>query len=520
MRKSIIYLLAVVMLAVACKKEDVFNENGITSIYMPQASIGNGGFNNVYPVPFNNGNVENYTLDTITKTLKIVLGVKNSGLSKDGFSVSVTADKEATDAFLKSKEGNGAVALPEGSYSLPTNVTVESGSNEKTFYLTVDTGKIITDHPDYFEKKMALAVKITGNAVINPKLATTLVLIDGMKVLTKPVYPSPELKADGWKVLPQEINRGLTASATVKIIDAKTIHYTNGTTSDKYNHVIYQAVKVYAGETYTYDMMLYVKGKAWGWIEAYISEKEPVKGEDFKDGKVYEVNQNYAPETKGLMSSLSKITDKREFTTSTTGTLYFVIKLGSWDNNLEDVTLSDITFKKGKAAPIVPPAPPTPPAKAELKPDAWKVLPQEINGSLTASATIEITDGKIHYTNGTTSDYYNHVIYQPVQVQEGKTYVYDMMLHIKGKAWGWIETYISQYEPVKGQDFKDNQVYAINKDYSPETKGLMSALSTVTDKKEFTATKTGTIYFVIKLGSWQNNLEDVTISDLYFREKK
>lgn len=95
-----------------------------------------------------------------------------------------------------------------------------------------------------------------------------------------------------------------------------------------------------------------------------------------------------------------------------------------------------------------------------------------------------------------------------------------MMLHIKGKAWGWIETYISQYEPVKGQDFKDNQVYAINKDYSPETKGLMSALSTVTDKKEFTATKTGTIYFVIKLGSWQNNLEDATISDLYFREKK
>ncbi len=83
---------------IACKKDDVFEDPGITTLYMPQASLNNGG--NEYNVPFG-GNSENYTFNETTKKLKIVLGVKNSGLSTDGFSVKVKVDAQATNAYVE-----------------------------------------------------------------------------------------------------------------------------------------------------------------------------------------------------------------------------------------------------------------------------------------------------------------------------------------------------------------------------------------------------------------------------------
>ena len=80
------------------QKDDVFEDPGINNIYMPQASLNNGG--NEYNVPFG-GNSENYTFDETTKKLKIVLGVKNSGLSTDGFAVKVKVDAQATNAYVE-----------------------------------------------------------------------------------------------------------------------------------------------------------------------------------------------------------------------------------------------------------------------------------------------------------------------------------------------------------------------------------------------------------------------------------
>ncbi len=512
-RIFILFLFVTTIFVVSCDSKDVFDEDGLTSIYMPQASMLNGGFSNVYPVPFENGNIENYALDANTKQMKVVLGVKNSGRSKNGFSVNVVADLEKTKSVVENQQVENSVQLPEGTYALPQSVSVASESNEKSFFLEVNVQKIIDEYPEYFEKKMVLAVKITGNDNINSALATTLVVIDGAKFLPTPPPPPIEtmLDSNAWKILPQNVG-GPTGAATINVIDGN-IHYSNGTDYGKFNHVIYQPVQVVAGETYSYDMIVDIKGKAWGWIELYISEQEPIANEDFQDNKVYEISSVTSP-MNGLMSEFSIIQNKKTYTATKNGVIYFIIKVGSWDNNFEQVTLSDIVFKKSDVVPTPPPA-----SDTTLKDDAWKTLPQDVGGTPTGSAEITIANGTIQYSNGTTDGMFNHVIYQALQVEAGKTYTYDMKLDISGKASGWIQVYVSQYEPVSGEDFRDNKVFDIANTVTSPMSGLMSELSEIQDKKEFTPTQSGTIYFIIKIGSWGNNFESVKLSDLFFKEK-
>ena len=513
--KNITLLLLLFVAFIACKKDDVFEDPGITTLYMPQASLNNGG--NEYNVPFG-GNSENYTFDETTKKLKIVLGVKNSGLSTDGFAVKVKVDAQATNAYVekyKNDEKKPAVVLPEGSYTLPESATIPSGKNEESFYLEVDMQKILTAHPDYYKNRIALAVTIYGNEKILASKATTIVVIDGAKFLpTPPEPPKPTLetmlKKDAWKVLKQGIDGKITADAKINIVEGN-IHYSSGKVGGKFNHVIYQPVNVEKGQTYTYDMHMEIKGQAWGWIQAYVSEHEPEEGKDFGDGKVLELQNNITSPMSGSFAELSAIQDQKTYTAGKTGKIYFVIKIGSWDNNFEDLALSDIVFKKDNS-----PKPPKPAVETRIKKDAWKILLQGINGGLSEKADITFTDGNIHYTSGTEGKKFNHVIYQPIEVSGGETYTYDMTLTAKGKAWGWIQVYISQWEPEEGKDFNDSKVFDLSGEIKTPKSGLMSELAS--GEKTYTATKSGKLFFVIKIGSWDNNYEDLTFSDIFIKK--
>ncbi|GIZ15679.1 DUF1735 domain-containing protein [Capnocytophaga catalasegens] len=512
---SILFALFTAIYVVSCDSKDAFDQEGLMSIYMPQASMLNGGFSNLYPVPFENGNIENYTLEETTKQMKIVLGVKNSGRSKNGFSVNVVADMETTNSVVADQQVENAVMLPEDTYSFPQSVSVEPGNNEKSFFLHVNMKKIADEYPEYFEKKMVLAIKITNNSNINSKLATTIIVIDGSKLLPTPPPPPIDtmLKGDAWKILPQNIG-GVTGDTDIKIIDGRNIHYSSGAVAGRFNHVIYQPVEVVAGETYTYDMMIDITGQAWGWIQLHISPREPIASEDFNENRVFDVSNKITSPMSSLMSEASNIQDKKTFTATQNGVVYFVLKIGSWDNNFENLILSDLVFKK---APTLP----KPPTETMLKGDAWKILPQGIDGGISNDAEIKIVDGKnIYYSNGNERKKYNHVIYQSVEVEGGKTYTYDMMLDFKKeKAWGWIQVYISSQEPTNGGDFNDNKVYDFSGNANPPTSGLMSDFSSIKDKTTFTPSQSGTIYFIIKIGCWDDNFEDLTISELNFKEK-
>ena len=318
------------------------------------------------------------------------------------------------------------------------------------------------------------------------------------------------LKKDAWKILKQSIDGKITADAKINIVDGN-IQYSSGKVGGKFNHVIYQPVNVEKGQTYTYDMHVEIKGQAWGWIQAYVSEHEPEEGKDFGDGKVLELQNNITSPMSGSFAELSAIQDQKTYTAGKTGTLYFVIKIGSWDNNFEDLALSDIVFKKDNS-----PKPPKPPVETSIKKDAWKILLQGINGGLSEKADITITDGNIHYTSGTEGKMFNHVIYQSIEVSGGETYTYDMTLTAKGKAWGWIQVYISQWEPEEGKDFNDGKVFDLSGEIKTPKSGLMSELAS--GEKTYTATKSGKLFFVIKIGSWDNNYEDLTFSDIFIKK--
>lgn len=186
-------VLSAVLFLASCEKDP---EWGVIRVYMPQAVIYDGGVTNIYPVPLNNNpTTNNYKIDS-DGNLLITLGVYRSGLQElKPFSVTVYADME------KSRDEVSAAAdrvlLPEGYWSLPSNVAVESGSRESIFYLKVRLKKLQQDYPDMFDKKAVLTVGVSNPTLyeLNADLSETTVIIDCIKFFAVP--PPPELVPGG-----------------------------------------------------------------------------------------------------------------------------------------------------------------------------------------------------------------------------------------------------------------------------------------------------------------------------------
>jgi len=186
--KTFLLLLSVTALcaaAVSCGKDDSKQQWGSALVYMPQAAMGDGANSNVYNVPLNNNALtKNYSMDYVTNTLNIFLGVYRSGLQPlQAFSVDVNVDEAATaEAVSNTIRG---IELPAEVYTLPTKVTVENGEREKVFYLSIDMAKLLEDYPLYAKNRMVLVVGISNPTkyVLNDKLSQTTVVIDGASFL-------------------------------------------------------------------------------------------------------------------------------------------------------------------------------------------------------------------------------------------------------------------------------------------------------------------------------------------------
>lgn len=164
----------------ACKKEvPVY---GDAYIYMPQATA-SGGLSNMYIVP-SGGGVLTYNLKPDNGKIDIVLGVSRSGTERgQDFTVDVAARTDETINFISSGVLPNAVALPEGSYSLPAQVTA-TGSNHATFYLSVDSAMLMNDL-SYTGQKLVLAVGISNATAYtisdNNNIATVVIDVDAIR---------------------------------------------------------------------------------------------------------------------------------------------------------------------------------------------------------------------------------------------------------------------------------------------------------------------------------------------------
>ncbi len=187
--KYLFYSLLVLstILFVQCEEDDNEKEWGLEKVYMPQASILDGGISNNYPVPLqNNPLTQNYVLDTVAKRLDITLGVYRSGLKRlEAYSVDVTTKPDTVNQMIADEIIKNAVLLPDDVYTLPETVSVLDGHREAIFNLSIDVQKLIDDYPQYGGQKLVVAVAIDNpsNYELNKALSTTIVIIDSREFM-------------------------------------------------------------------------------------------------------------------------------------------------------------------------------------------------------------------------------------------------------------------------------------------------------------------------------------------------
>ncbi len=137
----LLFILCSGLIYTACNEEKM--EYGEAFIFMPQATT-TGGVNTLYSIPSGGGEMT-YNFKAENGKINIVLGVMRSGtFAGEDFTVNVVTLKDETDKLIESGAVRNAVAMPEGIFTLPSQVTVEN-SNEATFYLSVDSVTLIND---------------------------------------------------------------------------------------------------------------------------------------------------------------------------------------------------------------------------------------------------------------------------------------------------------------------------------------------------------------------------------------
>ena len=185
--RKTVFALAVIctLMMTGCQEGDGDADYGFPYVYIPQATF--TGLNNFYPVPGGSGDYSTLTYKVEKQgntptTLNVLLGVLRSGKFSDagGFTVNVDVLSGMTSEMIASGEITDAVALPSSMYTIPNKVSVESGSNNASFYLSVDIGKLMDG--TYNGKNLVLAVGISNpepkNFLLSETNTSVVVIID------------------------------------------------------------------------------------------------------------------------------------------------------------------------------------------------------------------------------------------------------------------------------------------------------------------------------------------------------
>lgn len=164
---------------------------------------------------------------------------------------------------------------------------------------------------------------------------------------------------------------------------------------------------------------------------------------------------------------------------------------------------------------------PAPPPSNLLSPAGWLTLKQKSTQTGTTTVTVH-PNGDIHISNGKTPVYTNYLVYQSVEVKQGKKYNVNVDIGISGVINNsWEELYIGKAAPEEGGDYWDNKYWGLDWhcNASPLS-GSMKDLQCLGANNDglYTADFTGKLYFAFKVGSWNGVLESLTFSNIVFIE--
>ena len=336
----------------SCDKDDSDTKWGKSKIYMPQASILNGGLSNEYPVPFNSDPInKNYEFDSISKVLKIGLGVYRSGLETlEGFSVKVQVDIDASN--IAAQNTNRGLVLPAETYSLPSEISVENGERQNSFFLTVDLKKLVDTNPGNASKRLILVVSLSNPSKyeLNDKLSKTTIIINASSMLGKlnlikggDMAPGSE---QSWKILSLILDN----AGKIEITDG-VMNFTNTGTA---NTGAYQAFDVEKGIEYVLKADMTSTAVSSTTYIMYLGQREPIEFSDYETGQ-YLAFWTFGPDgclfnpkagnIAAIACARSGIAADGTFKAEETGKLYVVFKAQSW-GSIGKITIDNVSIKE------------------------------------------------------------------------------------------------------------------------------------------------------------------------------
>jgi hypothetical protein len=142
-------------------------------------------------------------------------------------------------------------------------------------------------------------------------------------------------------------------------------------------------------------------------------------------------------------------------------------------------------------------------------PGAWTIE----TAGMTATTT-EFVDGKVVFTNGANSQT-NIKLYQAIEVEAGKTYTFSANIKGAGATNSWVEVLFGTEAPAVDTDYSDGMYTGLNTwdgcgstafDANIAVFGCKAGAAGLGQNGEVTFDESGTIYLVIKAGSYDGTL--------------
>lgn len=280
------------------------------------------------------------------------------------------------------------------------------------------------------------------------------------------------------------------SSETVHTFTDGALTFTNDNPAQS-NVVMWQALELKGGRSYDFSADVKGSGMSNSWLEIFLMDEAPEEGVD-PSGSVFIGLNTWTgcgvDPFDGSLNSISCLGDGR-VNIAEDGTYYLIIKVGSWDGFLgtEGLTLDNVQFianpRLEEGANILT-------GSNMDEPGLWTIT----NMGLTLTS-VEFTGGVMKFTNGSGSVQTNVGVWQTANVEAGQIYKLKATVNDSGSTGSWTEFYLSRTAPVDGVDYNTGRVYP-------------------GDTKSFD--DDGTVYILIKAGSWDGNLgaAGVTVDDV------
>jgi len=319
-------------------------------------------------------------------------------------------------------------------------------------------------------------------------------------------------------------------SATIKPTAGagNALYVTSTVTNSVSNIAIYQAVTLSADSVYTFDAAYKYAKLENSWCEVYVGATAPATGSDYgvSNGTlVGKISGWDLPTSTDGTIQLNGI--KNTFSPATTGTYYFVLKMGvgSWaagETKMLELSIDELSLTGTKKQTITPLQGGGKLVNGNMEEQgAWLIsaLNATVNPTIAwGSATIKPTAGAgnaLYVTSTVTNATSNGAIYQAVTLSADSTYEFNAAYKYTSIVQSWCEVYIGATAPTTGSDYGESNGTLVGKiggwNLPTSTDGTYK-LNGINNT--FKPATTGTYYFVVKAGamSWDATTVSLELS--------